>query len=180
MKTLLRYFWLICIIALAASCGASQYGARNPAADRLIGLWEVKAVHNSDEPNFKEMPLGMFKMIFPNGEFMNFMSTEDGAIITVDGTYQLKGDVYTEKIVHSFNRSQIGIDNPLNLMLSGENFMRLRWFQPIDEFGERQDRWIEEIWQRVQIKDLEVSNIDLRSELRTILQDEDVIKKVIE
>lgn len=180
MKALLRYFWLVCLVALATSCGTSRQGARSSAADRLIGLWEVKAVHNSDEPGFKEMPKGMFKMIFPNGQFMNFMSTKDGAIITVNGTYRLAGNVYTEEIVHSFNRSQIGIDNPLNLMLSGEHFMRLRWFQPIDEFGERQDRWIEEIWQRVQIKDLEVSGHDLRSELRTILRDEEAIKKVID
>ena len=58
--------------------------------------------------------------------------------------------------------------------------MYLRWFQPIDELGVEQNRWVEEIWQRVLIQDLEVSNVDLRQELRLLLDDEELIKKVIE
>ncbi len=120
-------------------------------------------------------------MIFPpDGRFMNFMSTEKGAIITVDGTYRLEGDIYTEEIVNSFNKSQEGKDNPLNIKLTHENFMYLRWFQPIDEFGVKQNRWIEEIWQRVCIEDLDVSNVDLRQELKQLLINEEVIEKVVE
>ena len=110
---------------------------------------------------------------------MNFMSTSKGAIITVDGSYDLNGDVYTKKIVNSFNSSQVGKDNLLQIKLSNKNFMYVRWFQPIDEFGIERNRWVEEIWQRVLIEDLEVSNVDLRQELRTLLTDEEVIKKIV-
>lgn len=58
--------------------------------------------------------------------------------------------------------------------------MYLRWFQPIDEFGVLQNRWIEEIWQRVRIEDLEVRNVDLQQELRSLLSNEEVIRQVIE
>jgi hypothetical protein len=58
--------------------------------------------------------------------------------------------------------------------------MYLRWFQPIDEFGMVQNRWIEEIWQRVRIEDLEESNINLRQELRTLLSNEEVINQMID
>ena len=58
--------------------------------------------------------------------------------------------------------------------------MYLRWFQPIDEFGMIRNRWIEEIWQRVRIEDLEVSNVDLQQELRSLLSNEEVIKQVVE
>ena len=61
----------------------------------MMGLWEVKAIHHSDEPGYKETPPGMFKMVLPDGKFVNFMY--------------------------------------------------LRWFQPFDEFGVAQNRWIEEI-----------------------------------
>ena len=57
--------------------------------------------------------------------------------------------------------------------------MYLRWFQAIDEFGTDQNRWIEEIWQRVEIEDMEVSRIDLEQELRLLLKDSDA-KEVIE
>ena len=111
---------------------------------------------------------------------MNFMSTDNGAIITVDGTYSLNGDVYTESIVNSFNVTQEGKDNPLEIKMTHNNFMYLRWYQPIDEFGVVQNRWVEEIWQRVRIEDLEISNVDLRQELSTLLDDEDLIKKVVD
>ncbi len=52
--------------------------------------------------------------------------------------------------------------------------MYLRWFQPIDEFGVERNRWVEEIWQRVLIEDLEVSNVDLRQELRTLFDKADI------
>jgi hypothetical protein len=74
----------------------------------------------------------------------------------------------------------MGKDNLLQIKLSNKNFMYLRWFQPIDEFGVERNRWVEEIWQRVLIEDLEESNVDLRQELRALLTDEDAIKKVID
>jgi hypothetical protein len=43
-----------------------------------------------------------------------------------------------------------------------------------------QNRWIEEIWQRVRIEDLEESNINLRQELRTLLSNEEVINQMID
>lgn len=180
MKTKLFYPVLICMFALLFGCGTSQKGLKNATAKRLVGLWEVKAVHNSDEAGYKVMPKGMFKMVSPNGEFFNFMSTEKGAMITVDGTYRMIGDsIYVEEINHSFNRSQIGKDNPLNLKLSRDKFMYLRWFQAIDEFGVDKNRWIEEIWQRVEIEDMESSRFELEHELRTLVRDEEAIKKVI-
>jgi hypothetical protein len=103
--------------------------------------------------------------------------TPDG---TVDGSYKIEGDVYTESIINSFNKSQEGKDNPLQIKLSHDNFMYLRWFQPIDEFGVEQNRWVEEIWQRVLIEDLEVSNVDLRQELKSLLDDEELIKQVLD
>jgi hypothetical protein len=45
--------------------------------ENILGLWEVKAIHNSDEVGYKETPQGMFKMVMKNGKFMNFMSTVD-------------------------------------------------------------------------------------------------------
>ncbi len=63
-------------------------------------------------------------------------------MITVDGTYRLPGDsLYLEEIDHSFNRTQVGKDNPLNLKLSGPRFMYLRRFQAVDEFGENRQRY---------------------------------------
>ena len=180
MKATVGYTMLICIFTFLAGCVSSQRGLVSDSADRILGLWEVKAIHHSNEPGYKNTPPGMFKMVLPDGKFMNFMSTEKGAIITVDGTYRLRGDVYTENIVHSFNKSQEGKDNPLQIRLSNKNFMYLRWFQPIDEFGVAQNRWIEEIWQRVRIEDLEVSNVDLRQELSLLLDNEEVIRQVIE
>ena len=178
MKTV-GYIFCICVLALSVGCNASK-SAINREAESIIGLWEVKAIHNSDETGYKITPPGMFKMVQSDGRFTNFMSTEEGAIITVDGSYTLKGDLYTESIVNSFNKSQEGKDNPLQIKLSHDNFMYLRWFQPIDELGVEQNRWVEEIWQRVLIQDLEVSNVDLRQELRLLLDDEELIKKVIE
>ncbi|MDD4417044.1 MAG: DUF4488 domain-containing protein [Proteiniphilum sp.] len=180
MKASVGYFLFVCVIISIAGCSSSKLGIFDSKADKIIGLWEVKAIHNSDESGYKVIPSGMFKMIFPDGRFMNFMSTEKGAIITVDGTYRLEGDIYTEEIVNSFNKSQEGKDNPLNIKLTHENFMYLRWFQPIDEFGVKRNRWIEEIWQRVCIEDLEVSNVDLRQELKQLLINEEVIEKVVE
>ncbi|MPM63120.1 hypothetical protein SDC9_110000 [bioreactor metagenome] len=108
------------------------------------------------------------------------MTTAEGAMITVDGTYRLVGDsLYIEEIDHSFNRTQIGKDNPLNLKLSGHKFMYLRWFQAVDEFGKNQNQWVEEIWQRVELEDMEVSRIDLEQELRALVRDPEVVKKVI-
>ncbi len=179
MKTV-RFLVLICSLALfGGGCGTSK-SAVNKGTERIIGLWEVKAIHNSDESGYKLTPQGMFKMIQSDGVFINFMSTDEGAIITVDGTYSLNGNLYTESIVNSFNKSQEGKDNPLQLKMSHDNFMYLRWFQPIDEFGVIQNRWIEEIWQRVLIEDLEVSNVDLRQELRQLIEDEELIEKVID
>ncbi len=180
MKATVGFFMLVCMLTFAAGCGATRSSGEGRTADKIIGLWEVKAIHNSNESGYMETSPGMFKMIFPNGMFINFISTDEGAIITVDGTYKLKGDIYTEEIVNSFNKSQEGKDNPLQVKLSHENFMYLRWFQPIDEFGVAQNRWIEEIWQRVRIEDLEVSNVDLRQELRQLLDNEEVIEKVVE
>lgn len=179
MKNFISLFVFVGLLVLHISCGASRAGtSRN--VESILGLWEVKAIHNSDYAGYKETPRGMFKMVFRDGKFMNFMSTDEGAIITVDGSYALKGDVYTEKIVNSFNASQKGKDNHLQIKLSNKNFMYLRWFQPIDEFGVERNRWVEEIWQRVLIEDLEVSNVDLRQELRTLLTDEEVINKVVD
>lgn len=180
MKTTVGYVLFICLIASATGCGTSLRGVSGNKAERMIGLWEVKAIHNSNESGYKKSPHGMFKMITSDGKFMNFISTGKGAIITVDGTYELDGDVYTEKIVNSFNKSQVGESNPLQVKLSQENFMYLRWFQPIDEFGKVQNRWIEEIWQRVRIEDLEVSNVNLRQELRSLLSNKEVIDQVVE
>jgi hypothetical protein len=180
MKATVSYLLFLCLLALAAGCGTSQRGVSDQKAERMIGLWEVKAIHNNNESGYKETPQGMFKMISSDGTFMNFMSTEKGAIITVDGAYRLEGDIYTEEIVHSFNKSQEGKHNPLQVKLSQGNFMYLRWFQPIDEFGMVQNRWIEEIWQRVRIEDLEESNINLRQELRTLLSNEEVINQMID
>lgn len=180
MKTIVGYFMLACLLLFTASCGATRSSSGSEIRDRIIGLWEVKAIHNSNESGYMETPPGMFKMVFPNGKFVNFMSTDQGAIITVDGTYRLQGENYTESIVNSFNKTQEGKDNPLQVKLSHENFMYLRWFQPIDEFGVEQNRWVEEIWQRVRIEDLEVSNVDLRQELRQLLDNEEVIEKVID
>jgi hypothetical protein len=42
------------------------------------------------------------------------------------------------------------------------------------------NRWIEEIWQRVRIEDLEVSNVDLLQELRSLPVNEEVIEKMVE
>ena len=181
MKTTTAFFALIGIVTFFAGCGsAQQVSLSDPAVERIVGLWEVKAIHNSDEAGYKVIPSGMFKMIFDDGRFMNFMSTEKGAIITVDGTFRLKGDLYTEEIVNSFNKSQEGKDNPLNIKMTRKSFMYLRWFQPIDEFGVTQNRWVEEIWQRVSIGDLEVSNVDLRQELRLLLDNDELIKKMTE
>ena len=58
------------------------------------------------------------------------------------------------------------------------SFMYLRWFQPVDEFSVTRNRWIEEIWQRVTIEDFEVSNVDLRQELRLILDNDELIKQM--
>lgn len=180
MKTSVLYFGLFCALVFFAGCSTSQRVSKSATVQRLLGLWEVKAVHNSDEEGYKEMPNGMFKMVFPDGRFMNFMSTNRGAIITVDGTYRMMGDsVYVEEIVNSFNKTQEGKDNLLWLKMSHDNFMYLRWFQPVDEFGVNRNRWVEEIWQRVLIEDLEVSNVDLRQELRQLISDEKVIEKVI-
>lgn len=178
MKATIPILLLLLSMALAIGCGSPRHATKGQAA-RLYGLWEVKAIHNSDEPGYSETPPGMFKMIFPDGHFMNFMSTKEGAIITVDGTYRLEGDLYTEEIVHSFNKSQEGKQNPLQLKLSQQHFMYLRWFQPIDEFGVVRNRWIEEIWQRVRIEDLEVSNVDLLQELRSLPVNEEVIEKMV-
>ncbi|MBK5195064.1 MAG: DUF4488 domain-containing protein [Proteiniphilum sp.] len=180
MKATVGYLLFICMLAFATGCGSSQRGVSGKKAELVLGLWEVKAIHNSNESGYKETPPGMFKMVLPDGKFMNFISTDEGAIITVDGTYRLEGDLYTEEIVNSFNKSQEGKHNPLQIKLSQENFMYLRWFQPIDEFGVVQNRWIEEIWQRVRIEDLEVSNVDLQQELRSLLNNEEVIRQVVE
>jgi hypothetical protein len=123
----------------------------------------------------------MFKLILPNGKFVNFMTTDRGSTITVDGTYVVEGDsIYIEKIDHSFNKSQIGMANPLYLKLSNDNFMYLRWFQAIDEFNQQQNRWIEEIWQRVKREGMDRSTFSLQQELRTILEDQEVIDYIIQ
>ena len=180
MKTKLFYSVFVCVIALLTGCGTAQKGLKSETAKRLFGLWEVKAIHNSNEGGYKKMPHGMFKMIIDDGRFVNFMTTERGAMITVDGTYRLVGDsLYIEEIDHSFNRTQVGKDNPLNLKLSGPKFMYLRWFQAVDEFGENQNQWVEEIWQRVELEDMEVSRIDLEQELRALVKDPEVIRKVM-
>ena len=102
-------------------------------------------------------------------------------MITVDGKYRLVGDsLYIEEIDHSFNRSQIGKDNPLILRLSGPRFMYLKWFQAVDEFSNNQNQWVEEIWQRLELEDMEVSRVDLEQELRALVKDPNVVKKVID
>jgi|SRR5690554_1579902 len=179
MKNFIGLFVFLATLTLLTACHITRTSVSSSLENRILGLWEVKAIHNSDESGYKETPPGMFKMVFKDGTFMNFMSTDDGAIITVDGSYAINSDIYTENIINSFNKSQEGKANHLNIKLSNENFMYLRWFQPIDEFGVVQNRWIEEIWQRVLIEDLEVSNVDLRQELRSLLYDDEVIKKVI-
>lgn len=181
MNTRLFRFSIIMLMAtLLVGCGTSKKGLKSETAQRMFGLWEVKAVHNSNEDGYKRMPRGMFKMICEDGRFFNFMTTEKGAMITVDGKFRLDGDsIYTEEIRHSFNRTQIGKDNPLHLRLAGAKFLYLRWFQAVDEFGTDQNRWVEEIWQRVEIEDMEVSRVDLEQELRIIIQDQRAIKEVI-
>lgn len=180
MKTKLFYSVLVCVIALLTGCGTVQKGLKSETAKRLFGLWEVKAIHNSNEEGYKKMSHGMFKMIIDDGRFVNFMTTEKGSMITVDGTYTLVGDsLYIEKINHSFNKTQVGKDNPLNLKLSGSKFMYLRWFQAVDEFNKNQNQWVEEIWQRVELEDMEVSRVDLEQELRTLVTDPEVIRKIM-
>ncbi len=178
MRTVGR-FLLICVFIISASCSTSR-NIVDRGADSIVGLWEVKAIHNSNEAGYQISPHGLFKMVQSDGRFTNFMSTKDGAIITVDGSYTIDGDLYTESIINSFNKSQEGKDNPLQIKMSHGNFMYLRWFQPVDEFGIEQNRWVEEIWQRVLIEDLEVSNFDLHQELRLLLDDEELIKKVVD
>lgn len=180
MKT--KYlFSIIALIAFITACSTPKIAMKNDVANRIVGLWEVKAEHRSDVPGYKEMPHGMYKMVMDNGRFFNFMSKNTGSIITVDGSYFLTGDsIYTEKIEHSFNKSQTGMDNPLFIKLSKDKFMYLRWFQAIDEFNKQQNRWIEEIWQRVDIERMESSAFDLRQELRTIVEDKSVIDQILE
>lgn len=173
-------FSIIVLIAFIAACSTPKIAMKNDISNRLVGLWEVKAEHRSDSPGYKEMPRGMYKMVMDNGRFFNFMSKDAGSIITVDGTYFVTGDtIYTERIEHSFNKSQTGMDNPLFLKLSKDNFMYLRWFQAIDEFNQQQNRWIEEIWQRVEIEKVESSAFELRQELRSILEDQKVIDQIL-
>ena len=69
-----------------------------------------KSGYNSNESVYETSP-SMFKMIFPNGMFINFIYRRGQS--SVDGTYKLKGDIYTEEIVNSFNKSQEGKNNPL-------------------------------------------------------------------
>lgn len=177
---LFRGTFFCLLLSLLVGCGTSQKGLRSATAKRMFGLWEVKAIYNNNEDGYKRMPNGMFKMVCEDGRFFNFMTTDKGALITVDGKFTLKGDsIYTEKINHSFNQSQIGKDNQLHLRLEGPTFMYLRWFQEVDEFGESQNQWIEEIWQRVQIEELEFSKVDLEQELKLILQDQRVIHEII-
>ena len=102
IKNLISLFLLIGLFALQISCGKTKSSVSGDV-ENILGLWEVKAIHNSDEAGYKETPQGMFKMIMEQGKFMNFMSTDKGAIITVDGSYDLNGNIYTEKIVNSFN-----------------------------------------------------------------------------
>lgn len=181
MKTIHLCTLFVCVIALLAGCGTAQRGLKSETAKRLFGLWEVKAIHNSNEGGYKKVPHGMFKLIVNDGRFVNFMTTDEGAMITVDGKYRLVGDsLYIEEIDHSFNRSQIGKDNPLILRLSGPRFMYLKWFQAVDEFGNNQNQWVEEIWQRLELEDMEVSRVDLEQELRALVKDPNVVKKVID
>jgi len=182
MKTKIIYGFAICsIVLLVQSCASQKSTQTNPTVARLVGLWEVKAEHRSDEKGYKRMPHGMFKLILPNGKFVNFMTTDRGSTITLDGTYVVEGDsTYIEKIDHSFNKSQIGMANPLYLKLSNDNFMYLRWFQAIDEFNQQQNRWIEEIWQRVKREGMNRSTFSLQQELRTILEDQEVIDYIIQ
>ena len=98
MKTKIFYSLFVCVIALLTGCGTAQKGLKSETAKRLFGLWEVKAIHNSNEGGYKKMPHGMFKMIIDDGRFVNFMTTEEAAMITVDGTYRLVGDsLYIEQ-----------------------------------------------------------------------------------
>ena len=72
MKTTTAFFALIGIVTFFAGCGsAQQVSLSDPAVERIVGLWEVKAIHNSDEAGYKVIPSGMFKMIFDDGRFMN-------------------------------------------------------------------------------------------------------------
>lgn len=171
----------ICLmVALLSGCGVSQKGLKSTTAKRMFGLWEVKAIHNYNDEGYRRIPGGMFKMILEDGRFFNFMTTAKGALITLDGNFRLEGDsIYVEEINHSFNQTQIGKDNALHLRLAGPRFMYLRWFQAVDEFGTSQNQWIEEIWQRVEIEDLDVTKVDLEQELRLILKDQKAIRAVI-
>ncbi len=58
--------------------------------------------------------------------------------------------------------------------------MYLRWFQAVDEFGKDQNQWVEEIWQRVELEDMEISRFELEQELRTLIRDAELIKKIID
>ena len=63
------------MLALSVGCNASKSAINREAES--IGLWEVKAIHNSDETGYKITPPGMFKMVQSDGRFTNFMSTEE-------------------------------------------------------------------------------------------------------
>ena len=179
MKTKGFYALAIGIAVLLTSCGSVQKVSKNDMEKRLVGLWEMKAIHNSDEPGYKKRPHGMFKMLFDDGRFINFLSSETGTVIVTDGTYRLQGDsLYIETIGYSQNKSLSGMDNPLNIEMSHNRFMYLKWFLAVDEFDNRVNRWVEEIWQRVEPENAEISRFALQQELRMLLEDKEIIDEI--
>ena len=49
MKATVGFFMLVCMLTYAAACGATRSSGEARTADEMIGLWEVKAIHNSNE-----------------------------------------------------------------------------------------------------------------------------------
>lgn len=114
----------------------------------MVGVWQQSG---ASIKNVKSAPLvlmGNYKMINADSTFFTIMGYGTKFSCTFYGTYQMTSDsTYTEKIIkHRKDPSMSGSDSKLRFKLIDENTMALEYFDTLHE------RWVPEIWVRVQLK----------------------------
>lgn len=123
-----------------------------PASTGLVGMWRQSGAIDSNG-TIIEIPSGNYKVINPDGTFYTFIvwGEKRPTQIGLYGTYTITSDsTYTEKIIkHGINPRMSGTSSELRYRFLDENLLLLEYK------NEALNRWIPEIWRRVELANTE-------------------------
>jgi hypothetical protein len=138
MRSLLHLGSLVLIVTLMGGCASSS--------KRLIGAWELVSTPSDQldlAGNDPPSPPNLVK-ILSEDRFAFGRQEPDGGLIAGGGTYELDGDVYTERVEYHWIPQLVGRELRFEVRVEDD-----RWIQTGSFVVEGRRFDISEVWRRV-------------------------------